>query len=923
MTSADTQVPTDHSNTTETDFQQMLARCTQALTACRDEKSLAQVFCSAGPEYVGVELQCWLRATDGSYCRITAEDNGSRGGSSVPQTVLKAVREQRVVSEFVHDGSTTGHALTAAPIVISAQALGVFVAEIAQEQISKLSAISSLAGAYLEMLQSSRAAERDRHRAEELVTLAQELNSPTRMSQLVSSLTSRVTTMLGASAAVLAIAHRNQLTVTKSSDATLDQDRMLMRNLNAALANLLFRRAEPIIFGVANELFGCELAAALAWRNAAVARLQTNGGELLAVLIVGNCADDFGAAEGNLLEAVCGHAAVALENSRLFGRMDAANRHWIEIFDSISDFIVVHDEQCNVLRVNRSLADFIGVKPSEMIGVGMNALLAMGEETATGCPFCHLLGDSDEYVHSGLDRTYLISTSRIHGAASEALQTIHVLKDITDRREAERRYRELFDNIQEGLYFSSPDGRFIEVNNALVRMLGYESREELLQVDIARQLFLSPEQRTRLEEAVSRNRILRNFEITMRRKDGSLIHTLQNAFVVRDAAGKAVQYRGLILDITELKQFQAELQRERDFSSKILNNTQSMILVVDTAGLISYANRRCFAAGGYKPEAVLGTRLRDLIAPNKHPQINDALDSTLEGNQVDNLELPVVLGSGRVAQFSVNLSPMRDELGAVNSIVVVMTDITDAAMLQAKLMHTEKMAAVGQLVSGVAHEVNNPLTAVLGFTDLLLENAEVPDDAKSDLMIIMQEAQRTKQIVQNLLSFARQTPAKRGMVQVNNILDRTVALRAYDFANHDVQIVQELDLELPEILADGHQLQQVFLNILNNAYDAVRETGRAGEIRIRTQALADGVEITLSDNGPGIKSPDRIFDPFFTTKEVGKGTGLGLSICYGIVKEHEGEIACHNNEAGPGATFVVRLPIGTEKACAASAGGAL
>jgi two-component system NtrC family sensor kinase len=924
MTSADTHVPTDHSNATEIDFHQLLARCTKALTDCRDERSLVQVFCSAGYDYVGAALHCWLRATEvGGYSRITADMSEAAPTSDVPLIVLKAAREQRAVAEFAQDGSTREHALTAAPIVACGQVLGAFVAESTQAQVSKLTAVSSLAGAYLEMLHTNRVAERDRRRAEELVTLAQELNSPTRMSQLVSSLTSRVTNMLGASAAVLAVAHRNQLTVTKSSDPNLDQDRTLMRNLNATLPNLLLRHAEPIIFGSAADLFGHELAAALAWNNAAVARLQTSVGELLAVLIVVNCAADFGAAEGNLLEAVCGHAAVALENSRLFGRMDAANRHWIEIFDSISDFIVVHDEQCNVLRVNRSLADFIGVKPSEMIGVGMNALPAIGQETTTGCPFCHLLGDSDEYVHAGLDRTYLISTSRIHGAASEALQTIHVLKDITDRREAERRYRELFDNIQEGLYFSSPDGRFIEVNNALVRMLGYESREELLQVDIARQLFLSPEQRTRLEEAVSRDRILRNYEIMMRRKDGSLIHTLQNAFVVRDSSGKPVQYRGLILDITELKQFQAELQRERDFSSKILNNTQSIILVVDTAGLISYANRRCFAAGGYKPQAVLGTRLRDLIAPNKHPQIDDALNSTLDGNQVDNLELPVVLGSGRVAQFSVNLSPMRDELGAVNSIVVVMTDITDAAMLQAKLMHTEKMAAVGQLVSGVAHEVNNPLTAVLGFTDLLLENPEIPDDAKSELMIVMQEAQRTKQIVQNLLSFARQTPAKRGMVQVNSILDRTVALRAYDFANHDVQMVQELDPNLPEILADGHQLQQVFLNILNNAYDAVRETGRAGEIRIRTRALEDGVEITLSDNGPGIKFPDRIFDPFFTTKEVGKGTGLGLSICYGIVKEHEGEIACHNNQAGPGAMFVVRLPIGTEKACAIGAGGTL
>jgi two-component system NtrC family sensor kinase len=242
-------------------------------------------------------------------------------------------------------------------------------------------------------------------------------------------------------------------------------------------------------------------------------------------------------------------------------------------------------------------------------------------------------------------------------------------------------------------------------------------------------------------------------------------------------------------------------------------------------------------------------------------------------------------------------------------------------MLQAKLMHTEKMAAVGQLVSGVAHEVNNPLTAVLGFADLLLESPSVPEDAKSDLMIIRHEAQRTKQIVQNLLSFARQTPARRGLVQVNAVLERTVALRAYDFNNHDVAVLQEFDAKLPEILADAHQLQQVFLNILNNAYDAIRETGRGGSIRIATRQGPDGIEITLRDTGPGIKFPERIFDPFFTTKEVGKGTGLGLSICYGIVREHDGEITCQNNEDGMGATFTVRLPGGTAKAIAAAVVG--
>jgi len=251
---------------------------------------------------------------------------------------------------------------------------------------------------------------------------------------------------------------------------------------------------------------------------------------------------------------------------------------------------------------------------------------------------------------------------------------------------------------------------------------------------------------------------------------------------------------------------------------------------------------------------------------------------------------------------------MRDETGKVVSIVVVMSDITDAASLQSKLLHAEKMAAVGQLVSGVAHEVNNPLTAILGFADLLMENPEMPDSARKDLRVILQEAQRTKQIVQNLLSFARQTPPQHAPVQLNIILRRTIQLRAYDLHSRGVEVVEHLDKDLHQVTGDSHQLQQVFLNILNNAYDAVRDTGRPARIEIRTSNHDKLVEVAFRDNGKGIEFPERIFDPFFTTKEIGKGTGLGLSICYGIVREHGGEILCHNNADGEGATFIVRLP---------------
>jgi two-component system, NtrC family, sensor kinase len=378
-----------------------------------------------------------------------------------------------------------------------------------------------------------------------------------------------------------------------------------------------------------------------------------------------------------------------------------------------------------------------------------------------------------------------------------------------------------------------------------------------------------------------------------------------------------VQIRGLMLDVTEQKMFQSQLQRERDFNQKILNTTQSMILVLDTAGLISYANRRCYEAG-YRKDELIGHRLVEWVENSHRTDFDAALQTTAHGQQVDNLELRARRADASLGHFSISLSPMRDEANQVNSVVVVMTDITDAALLQAKLAHAEKMATIGRLVSGVAHEVNNPLAAILGFTDLLLENPEMPIAAREDLQIILQETQRTKEIVQDLLSFARQRPAQKEPVNVNTVLRQTIKLRSYDFSSHGVEVTEDFEANLSPTLGDAQQLQQVFLNILNNAYDAIQESGNHGRIRIRTRRAEDDIEVAFMDNGTGVVDPERIFDPFFTTKQAGKGTGLGLSICYGIVRAHGGEILCWNNEGESGSTFVVRLPAATETSLAAA-----
>jgi two-component system NtrC family sensor kinase len=797
-------------------------------------------------------------------------------------------------------------------------------AGISQEEIRRARALAAQVAVALEVTRNLHQSEQHRRRAESLMGLALELNGHLRLPDFARSFVGRAANLLGAHQAALVVKQETgmETLVLQRADGRESQDGSLLRRFSHAIEGALARHEGAIVSSPATELFGPALASELGESQGTLVRLLGASGELVGVLCLGDREPLLGDEDKPVLQAIAGHAAVALENARLFTRMDQANRHWVEIFDAISDFIVAHDEAGNVLRVNRSLAEFIGVKPQALIGVNMSALLALGDAPPLrSCPFCRSTSEGDdEYVHPVLERTYLVSTSRVHGASSEGMQTIHVLKDISDRLEVEQRYRELFDNIQEGLFFSTPDGRFIEVNDALVRMLGYGSRDELLQADVRTQVYFSAERHQELAREMQEHGVVRNHEETLRRRDGSAVYVLINAFAVRDTHGRVLQFRGLMLDISGLKTFQAELQRERDFSGKILNNTQSLILVADTAGLISYANRR-WQDMGYEQKQLLGRPLEDLVAPARRTILTEALSATLAGRQVDNLELQILRGDGRIGHFSVNLSPMRDEQAHVISLVVVMTDVTDAASLQSKLMHAEKMAAVGQLVSGVAHEVNNPLTAILGFADLLMENPELPESARKDMRVILQEAQRTKQIVQNLLSFARQMPPQRKALQLNPILRRTVQLRSYDFQSHGVEVIEQLDQELPSVIGDSHQLQQVFLNILNNAYDAVGDTGRPARIEITTTHKGNSVEILFRDNGPGVSHPDRIFDPFFTTKEVGKGTGLGLSICYGIVHEHGGEILCHNNTGGPGATFVVRLPATPETASVGAAAG--
>ena len=234
------------------------------------------------------------------------------------------------------------------------------------------------------------------------------------------------------------------------------------------------------------------------------------------------------------------------------------------------------------------------------------------------------------------------------------------------------------------------------------------------------------------------------------------------------------------------------------------------------------------------------------------------------------------------------------------------SSVINLQRLQAQMVQSEKLVSLGQLAAGAAHEINNPLTAILGYSDLLADDPGLPERTRATAAKIREQARRTKNLVQNLLSFARQVPAERTLLDINTVVSNAVQLRTLDLQGGDTRIQQQLESVLPAVRGDSNQLMQVFFNIIHNAIYAM-STSKGGMLTIRTMRDRGNVVVLFSDSGPGVKEPNRVFDPFYTTKPVGKGTGLGLSICYGIVREHGGNIICYNGQTG-GAVFRVELP---------------
>jgi signal transduction histidine kinase/CheY-like chemotaxis protein len=354
----------------------------------------------------------------------------------------------------------------------------------------------------------------------------------------------------------------------------------------------------------------------------------------------------------------------------------------------------------------------------------------------------------------------------------------------------------------------------------------------------------------------------------------------------------------------------------------ILESVQAAIMVYGASGEIRYSNARF--------GELLGLDLRELRKLRDFDELNGLVSArfrqpegfaapwrsfTEAGGEPGHDELEIMRPARRVIERF--FRPILDAEGRAIGWLERYLDVTSDRQAQSQMLQTEKMAALGQLVSGIAHELNNPLTAIMGYAQLLLGKG-LTHAQRSEAERVFQEAERARRIVKNLLYFARENRAERTRVELNEIIERTLALRSYELRVEDIVVECDLAPHLPATLADPYQLQQVILNLLVNAEQALLEGRGRGHVWIRTRHIIEGVVnrtrdrivLEVADDGPGIppEIASRVFDPFFTSKPSGVGTGLGLSIVYGIVHQHGGEVG-FDNRPGGGARFVVDLPV--------------
>jgi PAS domain S-box-containing protein len=607
---------------------------------------------------------------------------------------------------------------------------------------------------------------------------------------------------------------------------------------------------------------------------------------------------------------------------QLFSLISRSQQGYRDLIDTFEDLLFSVTNDGKILTVNRSFANLLNLSFTEVVGRSLDEFFDLPEASDRLALEQWLPRFLQRHRWTGVVRARVKHSGdlRYFDCVLHAIVRDNVVygisgfaRDVTKERESETRFTELFQTLREGVYLASADDRITEVNPALAQMLGFESKEVLLNCQVS-SLYRRGEDRVEEQNLLNNVGFLRAHEITLKHKEpGRDVVAVHTTAVIRDASGKFVRYQGTFVDVTEQREMERRLHREQEFAGRLMDSFPDLVIALDTVGRYTFVSPQIFDILGFRPEELVGKRMGARTDPSDRTALLEMFDDLIfkrlsEGQ----IEYRTQHKSGAWRIFRASARPLHDETGRIIGVIASARDITEQQRLQQQLIQSERLAAMGQMIAGVAHELNNPLTAILGVTELLRDQST--DERKSrQLDLAHRQARRAAHIVQSLLVFSRPSTPRSTLLHLPDLVLRTLQLHEHSLHSNHIQVDVSARHDLPTVQGDSNQLTQVFLNLIVNAEQAINEVRDHGTLRIRLGVVGDRVLITFQDDGVGIRREllPRIFDPFFTTKRPGRGTGLGLSICLAIIREHNGAISVQPVPDG-GSVFTVSLPVCTE-----------
>jgi PAS domain S-box-containing protein len=612
----------------------------------------------------------------------------------------------------------------------------------------------------------------------------------------------------------------------------------------------------------------------------------------------------------NLQEHV-GAAPSEAQLDQLSDMIARSQRNFKELIDSFEDAACAVSLDGTVRTVNKSISELVGLPFTDIVGKkfsdfveeptrasvegGLARFLEKRHWTGT---VCVRLKNNTRPLYFDCVLNAIVKSGEVVGASVLG-------RNVTGQHEKEMRFTELFETLQEGAYFCTPEGRLLDANPALVSILGYTTKDELLGLDPGK-LNVDPAAPAALGRAADDRGGVRAREITLRKKDGTTAVFLESSRAVWDTAGNLIRYQGTLVDVTERRKLERQLLQQEEFRRHMLESFPDLILVIDLQEHYTFVSSRVHDLLGYLPEDLLGKKISETA--DHSPELAALYHDVVSGNRTFGAaEYSARHRDGTWRTMRGSASQLFDADAKIGGVIMSVRDITTERKLEQQIVQSERLAAMGAMIGGVAHELNNPLTSILGVSELL-QDSQTSDAARKQVGILQQQARRAAEIVHNLTYFSRPPAPGKTPVSLGEIVERTLNLHAYSLRKNSITVDFLPEPTLPRVQGDPHQLMQVFLNLILNAEQAIREARDRGTLRIRLGTSGDSVWASFQDDGPGIPADvvGSIFDPFYTTKRPGRGTGLGLSICKAVMKEHNGTIEAANAPGG-GAVFTVTL----------------